>query len=130
VSDNEYDAIFAKCKTVRELETRSDEEYEKARNLCGNDYELRERVDRDITNAYSKRREELEQNRLNRDRNGFRRLLAICRTTNELNVVFGELRTKIIEASYGDEWTVDTMLREFEEAVKEREKQLRSNPTV
>ena len=126
MSDNEYDAIFAECKTVAELEVRSDEEYDKARDFCANDIELLERVDRDITNAYSKRRKELEQNLWNHDRDGFRKLLSICRTTNELNVVFWELRTKMVQVSHGDAWTVDRMLRTLEEAVKERETQLQS----
>jgi hypothetical protein len=130
MSDNEYDAIFAKCKTVTELETHSNEEYEKAHDFCGNDYELRERVDRDITNAYSKRREELEQNLWKHDRDDFQNLFSICHTTDDLNIVFRELRTKMIEISHGTEWTVDRMLRILEEAFKEREKQLRSKPTM
>jgi hypothetical protein len=130
MSDNEYDAIFAECKTVAQLEVRSDEEYNKARDFCVNDPELLERVNENITEAYSKRRRELEQKLWEHDRDGFRKLLSICRTTNELNVFFWELRTKMIQVSQCDAWTINRALTILEETAMERETQLQSKPTV
>lgn len=130
MSDNEYDTIFAECKTVAQLEVRSDEEYSKARDFCANDPELLERVNENITEAYSKRRRGLEQKLWEHDRDDFRKLLSICRTTNELNVFFWELRTKMIQVSQSDAWTINRILTILEEAAKERETQLQSKPTV
>lgn len=128
--DNEYVGTFRGCKTISQLDTCYEKKYDEARDFCVNDPELLERVARDITEAYSKRRRELEQKLWEHDRDGFRKLLSICRTSNELSIIFSEVRTKMIQVSQGDAWTTNRILTTLEEAMKERETQLQSEPIV
>jgi hypothetical protein len=64
-TENEYVGIFRGCKTISQLDTCFEEQYDEARDFCVNDPELLERVARDMEEAYWERRKELERTERN-----------------------------------------------------------------
>lgn len=64
-TENEYVEIFRGCKTISQLDTCFEEQYDEARDFCVNDHELLERVARDMEEAYWERRKELERTERN-----------------------------------------------------------------